>query len=164
MLSEENEELDILAKQIVGRLTEMKFTLALAESCTGGFAAHAVTNVRGASKVLIYSAVVYTAASKHEILNVPWDIINEFGTVSIETTKHLLKGLKEKLNPDIMISYTGVTDQILEGKPSGFVIIGLQTPAGQKIVEKTFSGNRQLVKKQAVIESFKILKEELERL
>ena len=164
MLSEENDELDVIAKQIVSRLSEMKFTLALAESCTGGFAAHCITNVRGASKVLIYSAVVYTAASKHEMLNVPWEIINEFGTVSIETTKSLLSGLKEKLNPDIMISYTGVTDQVLEGRPSGFVIIGLQTSAGQVIQEKTFSGNRQLVKKQAVLESFKMLKEELDKL
>jgi nicotinamide-nucleotide amidase len=161
---EESSELESLAKQVISRLSEMKFTISLAESCTGGLAAHNLTNVRGASKIVLLSAVVYTAQAKNEILNVPWDVINEYGTVSVETTKHLLKGLKEKMNSNIEVAYTGVTDQVLEGKHSGFVIIGIQTENGMRIEEKTFSGDRLLVKKQAVIESFKMILEELDKI
>lgn len=160
---EESSELEILARKVISRLTDAKYTISLAESCTGGLAGHTLTNVRGSSKIVLLSAVVYTALAKNEILDVPWDIINEFGTVSIETTKHLLKGLKKKMNSDIEVAYTGVTDQILEGKPSGYVIIGIQTENGARIEEMNFSGDRILVKKQAVIESFKMILEELDK-
>lgn len=163
-MSSEFDELEKLASKIIAKLTELKLTIGLAESCTGGLASHILTNIRGASKVFLYSAVVYTAVAKHELLNVPWEIINEYGTISIETNRALMDGMKEKLNPDFIIAYTGVTDQVLEGKPSGYVIIGLQTPEEQRIEERTFSGSRLLVKKQAVLESFKLLMNELEKL
>ena len=68
---------------IVRQLDEQNATLAVAESCTGGYLAHRLTNVPGASRVFVAGYVTYSNEAKISTLGVPSDLIAEHGAVRL---------------------------------------------------------------------------------
>ena len=73
-----------LARRVVEENTKAGRKIALAESCTGGLVAAALTEIEGASAVLDRGFVTYSNEAKQELLGVPSDIIETFGAVSEE--------------------------------------------------------------------------------
>ena len=69
-------ELQKKAEEILAALSRQNLKLAIAESATGGYVSHLLTNISGCSKTLIGSVVCYTASAKNILLDVDWDIIN----------------------------------------------------------------------------------------
>ena len=86
------EDDDQLHSVIVQQLTKAGKTLALAESCTGGFLAHRITNVPGASTVLESGMVTYSNAAKVRLLGVSEQTLEEHGAVSKPTAKEMAEG------------------------------------------------------------------------
>ena len=77
---------------IFDELKRRKLFLATAESLTGGLMAKHITDIPGASDVFWGGWVTYSVQSKHHLLQVPMEILNRFGVVSVETASAMAKG------------------------------------------------------------------------
>ena len=83
-------------------------TIGIAESCTGGFIGHAVTQVSGASKYFMGSIVSYDNSIKEKVLGVQHDTLEEFGAVSEQTVTEMALGARRVLGVDFALATTGV--------------------------------------------------------
>lgn len=116
-----------LEEVVVKLLTEKKETLAVAESCTGGFLAHRITNVPGASAVFRAGYVTYANETKERMLGVAPHLISAHGAVSDEVARAMAEGAKRQANTDFALATTGIagpgggTDE----KPVGTVFVAL---------------------------------------
>jgi nicotinamide-nucleotide amidase len=126
---------DSLEAGIVALLTERKQTLALAESCTGGYIANRITNVPGASAVLWGGAVSYANDAKMKWLGVSPATLAAHGAVSEETAREMAEGARRAANSDFAISVTGVAGPAggTAEKPVGTVFIGIATSQGVSV-------------------------------
>lgn len=130
-----------LESVIITEFTRRGLTLAVAESCTGGLVAHRLTNVPGASKVLIAGIVSYSNESKNTFLNVPRSVIAAQGAVSEATAKAMVEGLLEQTGADVGVSITGIAgpDGGSREKPVGTVYIGFRRSGGITDVIRQFN-------------------------
>ncbi len=86
-------------------LTKRKLKLSVGESCTGGLISSALTDIEGASQFIEINFVAYSEFAKMRFLHVPKIVLDRFGVVSIETAKHMARGLL--LYSGVSISTTG---------------------------------------------------------
>src|SRR6185295_3143609 len=100
------EEDETLEAVIVRLLTERKQTLALAESCTGGAIAHRLTNVPGASAVLLAGLVTYSNAAKQKFIGVRTETLDQHGAVSEATAREMAEGTRRETGADFALSVT----------------------------------------------------------
>ncbi|MBB6325624.1 nicotinamide-nucleotide amidase [Algoriphagus iocasae] len=109
-------------------------TLALAESCTGGFISHLITSIAGSSAYFQGALVPYHNQFKHEILGVSDVTLSEFGAVSEETVREMAVGIKKLFKSDFGLSSSGIAgpDGGTEAKPVGTIWIAC---AGDGFVE-----------------------------
>lgn len=133
----EDEELETV---IVRLLTERKQTLALAESCTGGHIANRITNVSGASAVLLAGLVTYSNAAKEKFLGVRADTLAQHGAVSEAVAREMAEGARRQTVADYALCVTGIAGPSggTPEKPVGTAFIGLAGPAGTT-VERSFN-------------------------
>src|SRR5207245_2982724 len=97
-----------MMEEVVGRRLAMTdFTLAVAESCTGGLIAQRLTNVPGSSKYFIEGVVTYSNESKTRLLGVDKELIREFGAVSQQVARDMARGVRHPANPDFGPAGTG---------------------------------------------------------
>ena len=108
----------IEANRAAGRM------VALAESCTGGLVAAALTEVAGSSAVLDRSYVTYSNGAKQQMLGVSADIIETFGAVSIATAWAMAQGALRRSDADVAVAITGIAgpDGGSANKPVGTVV------------------------------------------
>ncbi|MEO6183100.1 MAG: competence/damage-inducible protein A, partial [Verrucomicrobiota bacterium] len=99
---------DILEEVVVRLLVSRKKTLAIAESCTGGFISHRFTNVAGASAIFPNGMVTYSNKSKQRLLGVRAETLEQFGAVSEATAREMAEGARLRSNTDYAISVTGI--------------------------------------------------------
>lgn len=102
------EKLDKSVTNVVKLLERKGLTIATAESCTGGLLSELITSVSGASAVFELGLCTYSERIKSKLLNVPADIIKEFGVVSEQTALYMVRGLKECSGADVCVSVTGI--------------------------------------------------------
>ena len=133
----EDEDLETV---IVRLLTERKATLALAESCTGGCIANRVTNVPGASAVLLAGLVTYSNAAKQKFLGVHAETLARHGAVSEPVAREMAEGARQQTQADYALAVTGIAGPSggTPEKPVGTVFIGLAGPSGT-VVERQFN-------------------------
>ncbi len=115
-------------EQVVVRLlTEKKKTLALAESCTGGFIANKITNVPGASAVFLGGVVSYANSAKEKFLGVRAETLKRHGAVSEAVAREMAEGAREKFGADFALAVTGIAGPGggTAEKPVGTVFIAL---------------------------------------
>jgi nicotinamide-nucleotide amidase len=117
---------------VLAELERTGLTLALAESCTGGFMAHLITAVPGVSPYFLGGAVAYSNASKTALLGVPESLIRAHGAVSPEVAAAMAAGARLCFGADLAVSSTGVAGPTggSEEKPVGLVYLGLSTADG----------------------------------
>jgi nicotinamide-nucleotide amidase len=131
---------------VVGRaLRSRGWTLAIAESCTGGLVGHMLTREPGASDFLLLDAVTYANSAKSLILGVDEEIIRWHGAVSSEVASAMAQGAKRVSGADLALSLTGVAGPSggTETKPVGTVHIALARPNGTTSVQhRLFAGDR----------------------
>ena len=114
---------------VVRLLTGRKQTVALAESCTGGFIANRLTNVPGASAVFLAGLVTYSNEAKQQFLGVLPATLADHGAVSEATAREMAEGARRRTGADFALSVTGIAgpDGGSDAKPVGTVFIGLAT-------------------------------------
>lgn len=108
-------------------LNEKGLSVACAESCTGGLLSSRLTDVSGSSNYVKLNFVTYANEAKNEILNVGWDILNNFGAVSEECAYAMAEGLHKRTNCDLAICTTGIAGPTggTKEKPVGLCYIGI---------------------------------------
>ena len=113
-------------------LKERGWTLATAESCTGGLVAQRLTALAGASAVYRGGVVSYWTDVKASVLGVPRETLDACGAVSEECARAMARGARRITGADIAVSVTGTAgpDPDERGTPVGIVFIGLDTPTG----------------------------------
>lgn len=138
--------------ELVKKLTNKKYTITTAESCTGGLLSAAIVNVSGASEVLNSAYVTYANEAKEKIVGVSHDTLKEHGAVSEETATEMCLGCAKVANADMGLSTTGIAgpDGGTAEKPVGLVYIGCSLH-GDVVVEKhMFKGTREKIRKDTV--------------
>ena len=98
-------------KRIVEKLKENNKTISTMESCTGGGIANEITNIEGASEVLIFSAVTYSNEFKIK-MGVSSEIIDKYTVYSIETAMEMSKNISVFTNSNYGVGITGKLNRI----------------------------------------------------
>lgn len=94
-------------KTVIEYLIKNNISISFAESCTGGALASALTKVPGASNIFKGSFVTYSEEWKIKYLGVNENTIKEFGVVSKEVSKEMVKGLVQPSHANLLVSVTG---------------------------------------------------------
>jgi nicotinamide-nucleotide amidase len=140
----------VTAALALAQLEARGWTLALAESLTGGLLADAFVSVPGASNVLRGSIVAYATELKHELLGVDEALLAEVGPVDPGVAIEMAVGAANRLGSDVGVSATGVAGPDEQaGIAVGTVFIGVVTPSGSDVVPLFLSGTRQEIRAQA---------------
>ena len=155
---------EALETQIVRLLIEHQQTLALAESCTGGYLAHRVTNVPGASAVFTAGLVTYSNAAKQRFLGVRPETLEKHGAVSEPVAREMAEGARRVCETDYAIAVTGIAGPGggTADKPVGTVYIALASPKETRAWRRFNPGERLAFKQatadQALAELLALLK------
>ena len=139
------------------------FTLATAESCTGGMIGAALTAVSGSSKVYKGGVISYTNEVKQKLLNVPGALLEKEGAVSGPVAEAMAQGVRELLGTDYAVSVTGLAgpggDEY--GNPVGTVYIGYADRNKAYSKACYFTGDREEIRDQAATAVLMMLRSEL---
>ncbi len=152
--------MEISLEIIVGELLRQQaFTLAVAESCTGGLLSHRLTNVPGSSTYFMGGIVSYSNEAKMGLLNVKAETLEKHGAVSKETAIEMARGIRLTLDADVGLSVTGIAGPGggTPDKPVGLTWIGLSMPQADKAWKFVWPGNRLENKEASVEQALKIL-------
>ena len=101
-------DLVALAKRVVGENRRAGRTIALAESCTGGLVAAAITEIPGSSDVFEAGFVTYSNEIKQNLLKVSQDVLETFGSVSIATAWAMAQGALKLSHAHVAVAITGI--------------------------------------------------------
>jgi len=136
---------DTLATVAGKLLLKSSQTLAVAESCTGGWLGETLTEVSGSSSYFLGGVISYSNDVKVNLLNVDRKILDQQGAVSAIVAEQMAIGVKAKLKSDWGISITGIAGPTggTESKPVGLVYVGIAYPSGKvEAIELRFSPSR----------------------
>ena len=97
-----------LEERTVNLLKEKNMVMACAESCTGGLIAKRITDVSGSSSVFSCGIVSYSNEIKEKVLGVKHETLENFGAVSEQTVREMVKGVLEISGADIAVSVSGI--------------------------------------------------------
>jgi nicotinamide-nucleotide amidase len=136
LFSEDGRTVD---EQVAGLLRERGWTIATAESCTGGLLAARLTELPGSSAYVGGGLVVYSDAAKTALAGVDPGLIARVGAVSVEVADALADGARARVGADVGVGITGVAgpDGGTEAKPVGFVCFSVAGPDGARLTRST---------------------------
>jgi len=132
--------------EVIGRmLIEKGKTLAVAESCTGGYISHLITSVSGSSEYYNGSVTSYSNEIKEKVLGVQKESLEQFGAVSEQVATEMVEGAKRLMNTDYAIATTGIAGPTggTEDKPVGTVWIAVSGPNKTLVKKYTFVGDHR---------------------
>lgn len=155
-----------IAKVVVDRLIDLGQTVAVAESCTGGFLGHNITSIPGASAVFVGGIISYSNELKHKLLDVKNDTLEKHGAVSKAVALEMAEGARAATGADHTLSVTGIAGPGggSTEKPVGTVWLGLAS-AGERplAVKKHHPYNRETFKQASVNQSLELLRRRIQR-
>jgi len=134
-----------LEKALLNLMEKQGLTLSTAESCTGGYIAHLITQHPGCSTVYAGGAVVYSYELKESVLGVKAGTLAQYGAVSEQTVKEMAAGAITHFKTDYSVAVSGIAgpDGGTADKPVGTVWIAVASKT--KVVAKMFSfGNKRI--------------------
>ncbi|MBB4613825.1 CinA family protein [Novosphingobium taihuense] len=158
-------EIGALARRVVEENSAIGRKVAVAESCTGGLVAAALTEVPGSSAVLDRGFVTYSNEAKNQLLGVSEDLIDTFGAVSIAVAWSMAQGALKKSGADVAVAITGVAgpDGGSDQKPVGTVVFACakrgEDPEATNAELKSFDpeSTRAEVRFQATLTALELL-------
>ncbi len=157
------EDIIALATRVVEENRKIGRRIALAESCTGGLVAAALTEIAGSSAVLDRGLVTYSNEAKQELLGVSPDIIDTFGAVSIACAWAMAQGaLKKSADAGVAVAISGIAgpDGGSEQKPVGTVVFARALRGDEDVLaeeRRLDATSRSAVRHQAVLVALELL-------
>jgi nicotinamide-nucleotide amidase len=151
-------------EEVVGKmLRKKKMTLAVAESCTGGYLGHRITNVSGSSEYFLQGVQVYSNQSKIKLLHIPPEMLEKYGAVSEEVGRAMAENIKAESESDFGLGITGIAGPTggSPDKPVGLVYISLAWDLGSEVRRNVFLGDRRAVKFQSSQKALDMLRRHL---
>ena len=118
--------------------SEKKMTLSVAESCTGGYISHLITSIPGSSSFFLGGVVSYANEVKRDLLDVPQELIEKYGAVSIQTVEKMAEGVRKRTGSDVSLATSGIMGPGggSDEKPVGYVCVAMSTVL--KTISTTF--------------------------
>ena len=152
-----------LAEAVGAHLVGAGLTVTVAESCTGGLLAAALTDIAGSSAWFEVGFVTYAPRAKHALLGVPWACLDEATIVSAPTALAMARGALAASGADVGVGVTGYAGPSggTPECPVGTVAIGWVTARREHAQVHHFSGDRGAVRAQAVVAALVGLKDRL---
>jgi nicotinamide-nucleotide amidase len=136
------------------------WTVAVAESCTGGLLGAALTAVPGSSAYVLGGVIAYDNAVKTEVLGVGADLLARHGAVSEEVGAAMAQAARERLGADIGVGITGVAGPGSEaGKPAGLVYVAIASSESTRVVRLDGDRGREGNRANAVTTALRLLTE-----
>lgn len=145
-----------LARGLLTALHDRGWTLAVAESLTGGALAAAIVDVPGASAVFRGGIVAYATPVKHSLVGVDADLLSTHGAVSAKTAAALAEGARKALAvdgapADVALATTGVAGpDAQEGHAAGTVFVAVASSAGTVVEDLALTGSRSEIRAATV--------------
>ena len=136
------------------------WTLATAESCTGGMVAARLTSVPGSSDVFLGSVIAYADEVKKRELGVPAETLAADGAVSAEAAAAMATGARARLRTDVAVAVTGVAGPGggTAEKPVGLVYVHAETPESSHGIEFTYGQDRDSIRRRAAVAALHLLR------
>lgn len=149
-----------LGEVVGGKLAEQKKTIAVAESCTGGWLGKLLTDIPGASKYFTHGWVSYSDSAKISELGVGADLIEKHGAVSEQVAAAMARGAREKAGGDCAIGITGIAGPTgaSEQKPLGLVYIAVDCDTGCEVKRCVLSHGRGAIRLRAALTALNMLR------
>ncbi|MFJ6297220.1 CinA family protein [Streptomyces griseoviridis] len=147
------------AADVVRLLTVRGWTLAVAESLTGGLVAADLTSVPGASQAFRGSVTAYATDLKQRLLDVDATLLAQRGAVDAQVAAQMAAGVRTALGADWGIATTGVAGpDAQDGQPVGTVFVAVAGPTGTdsgsagggKVAALRLNGDRTEIRKESV--------------
>lgn len=160
------EDEETLESKVGELLWRRRQTLALAESCTGGFIADKLTNVAGSSRYFLQGFVAYSNEAKRNSLGVAPELISRHGAVSAAVALAMAEGARRRAPSDWAVSVTGICGPSggTPDKPVGLGFFGLAGPKRATInIRRIFYGNRLMIKERMAYFALDLLRRRLLR-
>jgi nicotinamide-nucleotide amidase len=136
------------------------WTLATAESCTGGMVAARLTSVPGSSEVFLGSVVAYADEVKERELGVDTETLERYGAVSAESAAAMASGARTRLHADVAVSVTGIAGPGggTPEKPVGLVYAHAETPEASRGIEFTYGQDRDSIRRRATVAALHLVR------
>jgi nicotinamide-nucleotide amidase len=115
---------------VVGNLLKKYgLTLTIAESCTGGYISHVLTQIPGSSAYFKGGVVAYSNELKKDLLGVTEASLANYGAVSKQVVEEMAKGARNRFNSDYAIATSGIAGPTgaTESKPVGLIWIAISS-------------------------------------
>jgi nicotinamide-nucleotide amidase len=152
-----------IAEDIYFLLKKRKYKLGIAESCTGGMIAAAMTDIPGSSEIFSGSAVVYSNQWKVKVLGVGKITLEKYGAVSSQCAEEMADNVCIKYNADAAIAVTGIAGPAggTKLKPVGLVFIATRYERKTVVEQYKFPGTRDMVRRRAVSSALNQLRRQI---
>jgi nicotinamide-nucleotide amidase len=142
-------------------------TLAVAESCTGGWLGQRLTSIPNSSRVFLGGAIAYSDRSKTALADVPSYLIEEHGAVSEAVARSLAEGVRRRTGSSLALSITGIAGPATPrgtdaNKPLGLVYIALTDGEDTQVKEIHIPGDRERVRLWATQHALEMLRRHLQ--
>lgn len=154
-------------ERLVARLGELGWTLAVAESLTGGLVVSSIVDVPGSSSVLRGGIVAYATDVKGELLGVEATLLTAHGPVHPRVARQMAEGARRALGiggepADVGIATTGIAGPLSpDGQPVGTVHIAVATPLGSRVESVQLEGDRAAIRAEAAALAVRVALEAL---
>jgi competence/damage-inducible protein CinA-like protein len=145
---------------VAGALADHGWTVATAESCTGGLLAARLTARPGSSASVLGGVAAYANSAKEALLGVPAGLIEEHGAVSPEVAAAMAEGARARFGADVGVGITGIAGPggATHGKPVGTVHLCAVGPDGRQARSLVLAGTRTAVRERSVTLALQLLR------
>jgi PncC family amidohydrolase len=156
-----DEQLVGLAERLQAICLGRGLTVAIAESCTGGLVADAITDIPGSSGYFLGGVVSYADSAKAALLGVPAEVLAAHGAVSAQVGRAMAEGARERFSADLAAAVTGVAgpDGGSEAKPVGLTYVAVAAAQGVDVRRFVWTGDRSANKEASAAAVLEILVE-----
>lgn len=137
-------------RRLIHTLQKNKLTIAVAESCTGGYLSYILTKIPGSSKVFKGGIVAYSLKIKNKFFSIPFSLLKTTQGVSKEIALILAKRVRKLFSADIGASIVGFAGpKTKKGTKVGTVFMSVADKRGKEVKKIIIKGNRDVVRKKA---------------
>ncbi|HKW48850.1 MAG TPA: competence/damage-inducible protein A [Gemmatimonadaceae bacterium] len=152
-----------LTSIVLDRCRDLGYTIAVAESCTGGLLGARLTSIPGSSEVVLGGVIAYANEVKLSLLGVDAADLAKHGAVSEQIARQMAEGVRGRLGATIGISITGVAGPGggTPEKPVGTVWIAGALPEGTRAVQLKLIGDREEIRRRATQSSLELVRRAL---